>query len=119
MFSRITHLNALDGNINRSWMPLASLPALTHLSFNLSILPESGIFKKLPSECKLVQVLVVCTPVDQRAQFADADFLETYPIHDVRFVVANSDSHDNCVEDWRGSAWGRADFGTEQKTSFA
>ncbi|KAJ7288698.1 hypothetical protein C8J57DRAFT_1281037 [Mycena rebaudengoi] len=109
MFSRITHLDVIDYNID-SWMPLASLPALTHLSFNLYILPEGGIFKTLLSECNLVQALIVYTPVEQRAKFGDTDFLETYPMHDARFVVANNDSYDNCVEDWRGGAWNRADL---------
>ncbi|KAJ7246442.1 hypothetical protein C8J57DRAFT_1241492 [Mycena rebaudengoi] len=110
MFSRITHLDVIDADIDDSWMPLASLPALPHLSFNLFILPKGRIFKTLLSECNLVQALIVYTPVEEHAKFVDADFSETYPTHDARFVVTNSGGYANCVEDWRGGTWNRADL---------
>ncbi|KAJ7246436.1 hypothetical protein C8J57DRAFT_1241485 [Mycena rebaudengoi] len=116
MFSRITHFDVIDGDIGDSWMPLVRLLFLTHLSFNLFILPEGGILETLLSECNLVQALIVYTPVEQRAKFGDTDFLETYPTHDAQFVVAN-DSYDNCVEDWRGGAWNRADLWVRAESS--
>ncbi|KAJ7264516.1 hypothetical protein B0H12DRAFT_229950 [Mycena haematopus] len=111
LFAAVSHLDILDGfDIEDAepqgleWLRhLATLPALTHLSFS-STPPNPFIVQEILQNCPLIRVLVVAF-ADKDKDGADT-YLEHSNISDSRFVVVTSMDY---YEDWERGARGEDD----------
>jgi hypothetical protein len=115
LFDNLTHFDIVRDNFAgdytaESWKGLASLPSLTHLSFNCR--PPHYFSTTLEislRECKLLKSLIISIGTEELAenQMDEPWFPSGFPTQDPRFVMAEIGNYE---EDWRRGAWGGADF---------
>ncbi|KAJ7289635.1 hypothetical protein C8J57DRAFT_1706398 [Mycena rebaudengoi] len=113
IFANITHLDLMDDDVStyrdESWKSLASLPCLTHLSFDYDAEGlSSTTLQMLLHECKLLEALILVSLAQDPEWENDAELLPWgYPAHDPRFVIAPVRDY---MADWMCGAWGGADI---------
>ncbi|KAJ7289634.1 hypothetical protein C8J57DRAFT_1494057 [Mycena rebaudengoi] len=106
VFPNVAHFDVVDGLFStydhNYWMDLASLPCLTHLSFNCYFqhIPDQFL-RMLLKESQLLQTLILVV-------WDELEGESTYPTHDTRFVIAACRGY---KEDWIRGAWGALIFG--------
>jgi hypothetical protein len=108
LFSTVSHLDILDEidpeGLGPEWLnDLSTLPALTHLSFNIPL--NSEIFHTILQACPCIQVFIAAFHVSEKAE-AHA-YVEAMSIRDIRFVVATYNNH---YGDWELGTKGGADI---------
>ncbi|KAJ7684261.1 hypothetical protein DFH06DRAFT_1312703 [Mycena polygramma] len=119
IFSRLTHLDMFDSvwDTNHLVRGLASLPCLTHLSFNQDLEDLIGD-DRLPSlrdilrSCGSLQVLVVIFYDETERGWGDEDEYEYFAddVRAVTMVVGGS------LEDWERGQTGRVDYWIQAET---
>jgi hypothetical protein len=104
LFRGVTHLDLWDDGTRVAGLPIAELPALTHLSLNEE--QNLSLLRSLLSSCENLHVLV-----NMHWKQLDLERARQAPdlVDDLRFVLMALDT-DEYVADWRVGANGGQDF---------